>query len=188
MIKNLLVTGYKSHELGIFKENHEGIVYIKKAVEKRLLSFIDEGLKWVVISGQLGVECWAGEVVIDLKKDYPDLQLAVLLPFLEQEANWKEERKNQYYELLSNADFVDAISKKPYESPKQLSMKNRYLVEKTDAILALYDEEKQGSPDFYIEQAKRKQSVDPSYEIHLITPYDLEVIYQEVMESKGEYW
>jgi uncharacterized phage-like protein YoqJ len=68
MVKRLIVTGYKPHELGIFDDKHPGVVIIKKALESQLIAQIDEGLEWVIISGQLGVEMWAAEVVLELKK------------------------------------------------------------------------------------------------------------------------
>ncbi|MDN4522882.1 DUF1273 domain-containing protein [Fictibacillus fluitans] len=189
MVKNLLVTGYKSHELGIFKEKDPGVHYIKKALEKQLTALLEEGLEWVIISGQPGVEVWAGEVVVALRDErFPELKLAVLTPFLEQEAKWNESRQEQYQSLLAQADFVESISKKTYFSPRQLAAKNGFLVEKTDGMLILYDEDTPGTPRFYLEPAKRRQEKDPSYEILYITPYDLELIYQDEQELKGQFW
>lgn len=71
ILKRLVVTGYKPHELGIFDDKHPGVRFIKKALEKRLVALLDDGLEWVIISGQLGIEAWAAEVVIDLKKNIP---------------------------------------------------------------------------------------------------------------------
>ena len=65
ILKRLVVTGYKPHELGIFDDKHPGVRFIKKALEKRLIALLDDGLEWVIISGQLGIETWAVEVVID---------------------------------------------------------------------------------------------------------------------------
>lgn len=65
-----------------------------------------------MISGQLGVEIWAAEVVFDLQLDYPELQLAVLTPFLEQEEKWNDVNKELYEFVLSQADYVDSITKR----------------------------------------------------------------------------
>ena len=70
MIKVLAVTGYKNFELGIFKNDAKEATYIKRALQKQIKGLLDEGLEWVIITGQLGVELWAGEAVIDLKKEY----------------------------------------------------------------------------------------------------------------------
>ena len=68
MGKVVFITGYKAHELGIFDQKHEGIKYIKKAVLNRLITLLEEGMEWVLITGQPGVELWSAQVVFDLQK------------------------------------------------------------------------------------------------------------------------
>nr|WP_281244210.1 DUF1273 domain-containing protein [Anaerobacillus arseniciselenatis] len=182
MIKVLAVTGYKSHELGIFDEKHVGIKYIKKVLQKRLISFIEEGLEWVIISGQLGVELWCGEVVLQLKQEYPQLKLAVLTPYLNQEERWNDLKKEQYQSVLQQADYVDTITKRGYESPSQLKLKNQYIVEKSDALLVIFDDDKPGSPSYYITYAKIR-SEHSGYEIFYIYPDEIELAYQDELES-----
>jgi uncharacterized phage-like protein YoqJ len=186
LIQTLLISGYKAHELGIFSDNHDGVYFIKKALEQRIRSLLDDGLEWVVISGQPGVEMWAAEVVFELKNHYQDLKLAVLTPFLDQESRWKESLQENYHDMLANADFVDSVSRKPYENPQQLRTKNHFLVQKSDAILLLFDEEKDGSPKYYLNAAKQKQEIDSSYEIFYITPYDLDILVQEEQWNRSE--
>jgi uncharacterized phage-like protein YoqJ len=53
-MKVLYMTGYKAFEFGIFKNDHEAVKYIKKAMKQRLLPLLEDGLEWVIISGQLG--------------------------------------------------------------------------------------------------------------------------------------
>lgn len=177
-MKTIAVSGYKAHELGIFDHKHKGIYFIKKALEQRLRSFAEEGLEWVIISGQLGVELWAAEVVYSLKEDFPDLQLAVLTPFLKQEEKWQESTRDYYLGILNQADFVDSITKRPYDSPAQLRLKNEFIISKADGLLLLYDEEKLGSPTYYLEIAKKRQITD-EFPIYFITPTDLDLLVQE---------
>lgn len=176
----LAVTGYKSHELGIFDEKHIGIRYIKKVLKKRLISFIEEGLEWVIISGQLGVELWCGEVVIGLKRTYPQLKLAILTPFYHQESNWADLKKEQYNQVLQQADFVDSITKRDYESPNQLRIKNQFIIEKSDALLIIYDEDKPGSPSYYLTYAKQREATY-NYSIFYIFPEEIDMAYQDEM-------
>ncbi len=182
MIKVCVVSGYKGHELGIFDQKHKGIQYIKKTIEKKLRQLLDEGLEWVLISGQLGVELWTGEVVSDLKKEYSQLRLAVMTPFLLQEKNWSEANQEHYRHVLGLADFVDSISKKEYESPAQLRVKNQYLVEKSDGLVILYDEWKEGSPNYYLEPALKRTERD-GYPIFYITPDDINSTVQEELDE-----
>jgi uncharacterized phage-like protein YoqJ len=182
-LKNVTITGYKPHELGIFKKDHEAAQFIKKAIIKELIPMIEEGLEWVIISGQLGVELWAAEVVLDLQLHLPDLKLAVLTPFYGQEESWSEANKEWYESILAGADFVESISHKPYENPKQFYMKNQVLLHKTDAAIIMYDPEKEGSPKFFYEAAKRYRE-KKDYQIKEINFYDLQVIVEEEMNNR----
>lgn len=179
MIKNLVITGYKPQELGIFDNNHLGIQYIKKAIKKKLINLLENtDLEWVIISGQLGVELWAGEVVLELKEEYEQLKLAVMAPFFEQEANWKDSNKELYYLIWESADFHGYITKYPYQNPSQLKLRTKFLLSKSDALLILYDDEKEGSPKYILNDAKKKRE-NEDYEIFTITSYDLQEIVEE---------
>lgn len=183
----LAMTGYKPHELGLFSDQHPGISIIKYALKKRLTSYIEEGTRWFIASGQPGVELWASETILELKESFPDIQLGILTPFLEQETRWPESAQSRYHELLSQADFVDSITKRPYENPSQLRLKNEFIIQKSDGLLALYDEEKSGTPDFYLKPARMRQEQD-GYPIYIINRYDLEAAEEEIRSLAPESW
>ncbi|MEH6987376.1 DUF1273 domain-containing protein [Cytobacillus firmus] len=186
MTKVAVISGYKPFEVGIFKNDNPAVGYIKTAIRKSLLSLMDDGLEWVIISGQLGAELWAAEVVYDLQLEgYEDLKLAVITPFLDQEASWKDANKEWYESILAQADFVDSVTKKPYESPQQFRLKNHFLISKSDVLLLFYDMEKEGSPKYLYETAKKYQE-ENEYDIRLITFYDLQLIVEEEQFSQRD--
>lgn len=157
MIKNLLITGYRAHELGIYNQKHPGIPYIRQAITNRLIPLAEEGLEWVITPGQYGVDLWACEAVIDLKLQYPDLRLAVITAYSNQEETWKEERQAYYEGVLQQVDYYGAVSHQPYAGTWQFRARDELLLRKTDGILLVYDEEAGlGSPRFIKEQAWRK--------------------------------
>lgn len=177
-MRRIAVTGYKSFELGIFKQDEPAAQIIKKAIERELIRLLDEGLEWVVISGQLGAELWAAEAVFRLQDEYPELKLAVLAPFAGQEENWNEANKDYYESILAQADFTALVSKQPYTGPAQFVQKNRLLLHKTDGLLIVYDEEREGSPKYMHDLAKRYRDGN-EYEIRMIDFYDLQSLAEE---------
>ncbi|NRD80526.1 DUF1273 domain-containing protein [Bacillus sp. BRMEA1] len=185
-MKVLTISGYKPFELGIFKKDHESVFFIKTALKKELSSLIDDGLEWVLISGQIGVELWAAEVVFELQLKYPELKLAVITPFLNQEDSWNENNREWYESILSQADFVDSITKKGYENPWQFRLKNQFFLEKSDGLLLLYDQEKEGSPKYLFELAHQFQE-NHEYMIRLITFYDLQLTVEEELEKQTDF-
>lgn len=188
MIKVIYISGYKSSELGIFKENDPGVVYIKLAIKKALLQLLDQGLEWVMVSGQLGVEMWAAEVTIELRKKlFPELKLAIITPFLEQESNWSDKNKEWYSSILQRADFVDSVTKRKYDSPSQFRLKNLFAIQKSDALLLVYDEERDGSPKYLFQTAKNYQE-NNEYPITQITFYDLQLLVEEEQQKETDFY
>lgn len=181
-MKVITVSGYKSTELGIYNENHEGIRYIKKIIKQHIASFIDNGLEWVIISGQLGVELWTAEVVFELQHDFPQLKIAIFTPYLLQEENWNELNKEKYQKIISNVNHLDSITKKKYEAPYQLALKNQFLIDKSDGLLLLYDEEKEGTPKYLLQEARKKEK-NSTFNIYLINFQDVQDIVDEEL-----YW
>jgi uncharacterized phage-like protein YoqJ len=172
-MKRVLITGYKASELGIFSQKHPGINIIKKAVKKRVISLLEEGLEWVIVSGQWGVEIWAAEAVLELKEQYPDLRLAIITPFLEQEENWSEEKKGIYSSVIGRADYVNSVTKSKYEGPWQFKEKNKFVLRNSDGMILVYDEEQEGSPK-YMKELALKLALTQVYPIFSINASDLE--------------
>ena len=182
MIKSLYVSGYRPHELGIFNEKHLGITIIKKAIENELRRLIDEGIEWIIISGGQGVETWTAEVVLELKDEFPQLKYSIITPFLEIEKNWNEQKQEKYYFIRSQADFVTSVTKRPYEAPWQLFEKDKFIIQNTDGLLLVYDEDNEGSPK-YVKKLAEKYAENHEYEIITITAYDLQVVAEEMQEA-----
>lgn len=177
-MKRVLITGYKASELGIFSLKHPGIPIIKQAIRKQLAQLLDDGLEWIIVSGQWGVELWAAEVALELRADYPSLRLAVITPFLEQDENWNGEKKKAYRYVIQNADYVNSVSKSKYSGPWQFKEKNTFLLRNSDGIILVYDEEQAGSPKFIKEQVLQLAD-SQAYPIITITAYDLQNIADE---------
>ncbi|CAM3170855.1 SLOG family protein [Sporolactobacillus spathodeae] len=185
---SFLVSGYTANELGVFAANHPGIPSILHCLKKKLRELVENGTDWFVISGQAGVELWAGQTVLTLKNEEKlPVHLAVLPPFLDQENRYKDWMKEIYYSVLEQSDFTQPISNRPYEQPLQLKQKNDFLVNKTDGLLLLYDEEAPGSPNYYLSAAKKKAARTP-YPIQLINRFDLEDAAEDLRQQNPEYW
>ncbi|WP_239618578.1 DUF1273 domain-containing protein [Cohnella mopanensis] len=178
-MKNVLITGYRANELGIFDQKHKGITYIKKAITARLIPLIEEGLEWVITPGQYGVDLWACEVVIELKERFPDLKLSIITAFSNPDENWKEDKKEYYQRLLKGVDYLGTVSKQPYNGPWQFTARDELLLRKTDGIILIYDEDSgEGSPKYMKEKALRKSSAD-GYRYISISADDIQSVANE---------
>lgn len=182
-MKRVTVTGYKPAELNIFSENNDKVEIIKYAIRKRLTAFIENGLEWVLVSGQRGVELWTAEVVMDLKDIY-DINIAIFPPFEGHNSRWPEQAKNDYQALIRAADFYKPLYTGDYKGPFQFRAKNKWLIEKSDGCLMLYDTDYPGSGRFFYNEAKQMEN----YPVHFITPQDLDDIAEEIRMNDSNYW
>ena len=156
-LKVMYISGYRSFELGVFKENDPKITVIKKVLKKEIQQLVEEGLEWVLTSGNLGIETWVTEVVAELKQEYPELKLGIIYPFKEFGNNW----------------YVEAVSHQAYQSPSQLRNHTRFLLDHTDGCLLIYDPEFPGKTQYFLKEAQTYQQ-DHSYEIRLVSMDDLQ--------------
>ncbi|MHC5267763.1 SLOG family protein [Enterococcus sp. LJL98] len=169
----LIITGYRSYEVGVFQEKDPKIKVLKKVIREALIPLIEEGLKWILIGGNLGIELWAGEVVLALQSDYPQIKLALIFPFEGWGNNWKEPNQRLLEKVRTGADYVNATSHQPYQNPAQLKNHTQFFLEKTSGCLLVYDEEFKGKTDYFLKDARKFQESKP-YQIHQITMDDLE--------------
>lgn len=186
-MKRVWITGYKAHELGIFDQKHKGISIIKKAILNYLQPLLIDGLEWVVISGQYGVETWAAEEVLELKKTYSSLKLAIITPFINIDSQWQEQRKEAFQHLIQHADYVNSVYKTEYQGPWQFKATNKFIMENSDGMILLFDEEKEGTPR-YILDSIHKMTTPDSYKVLQISMYDLQLIAEEEMEKERKEW
>ncbi|RUT43761.1 DUF1273 domain-containing protein [Paenibacillus anaericanus] len=160
-MKNLLVTGYRAHELGIYDNKHKGIPYIRQAIAARLIPLVEEGLEWVITPGQYGVDLWACEAAMSLKPQFPHLKCSIITAFSNQEEKWKDEKKSYYQDIIQRVDYYGAVSKEAYIGKWQFLARDELLFRKTDGILLVYDEESgEASPKYVKERALKKHESD----------------------------
>ncbi len=181
----LVVTGYKSSELGIFKSKDPAVLYIKKMLQQELLPMIN-GETWVIISGQLGVELWAAEMVIELRKTIPELRLGIFPPFIEQEKNWNEANQAMYREIKEQANFFKEVSNQPYLSPDQFRNRDLFFIQKSHGAILLYDQEKEGTTKYFWDLVKQKNDQDSSYQLRIINFLDLQLFVEEEERKKKD--
>lgn len=182
-IKNLYVSGYRSYELSIFSSDDPKLDYIKKFFKKKLIEYIEQGLEWVIVSGNMGTELWTGEVALDLKADYPELKLAVLLPYTNFSNKWNEVNQMYYNSIIERADYVNYTSNQDYANPGQLKNNQVFIVQNTDGCLLFHDPEHEGKVKYFHDLALKYQEKNP-YEIETISFDELQWFITDLMEEE----
>lgn len=184
MKKSIFVSGYRSYELGVFDDKDPKLFYIKEFLKSRLIAYLNEGVEWVVSSGQLGIELWIMEVVIDLQDEYPQLKYSLLLPHLGFGESWNEANQLLFSKVSQQADYLNYTSNQAYKHPGQLRANQDFILKHTDLLLLVYDHEYEGKPKYLLEQAQSRENL----EIEQVSMDELESFVRDYQEfSHGEF-
>ena len=100
----------------------------------------------------MGMDMFAAETVLELKKEYPEILLEMVSPFDEQAAKWAPEYQKRHDVLFGQADIVTATGHQYTKSC--MFARNRYLVDNADMLLAAYDGQP-GGTEMTIRYAKQ---------------------------------
>ena len=148
---------------------------IKTAIRRDLIYLLENGLKWLIFTGNLGFEIWVLEVARELQEEY-DFQLATIFTFENQGENWNEANQEKLTQF-KNLDFVK-YAYPSYESPRQFREYNHFLVENTDGAYLFYDEENETNLKYLYQIMKEKIQ----YSIKKLTFDDLNEIAENFSE------
>lgn len=181
----LWVTGYRSYELNVFNDKDPKKDVIKAVIKNNLKESCDSGSTWIITGGQLGVEQWTVEAVVELKEEYPELKVALMLPFADLGGNWQDEKKQRLMELKQKADFCASVSKQPYSSPQQLKNYQRFMLDHTEGALLIYDPDYPGKTKFDYQAIKQRQE-KANYTVQLVEMLDLQDAASELNEQRQQ--
>ncbi len=136
--KRCAFTGYRPQKMPFgFDERDTRCIDFKARLRATIEMLIEQGYAHFISGGAMGMDMYAAEAVIDLKKEYPWLILEMVSPFDAQASKWKHEYKKRHDQLFAAADITTATGHAYTKST--MYRRNRYLVDNADLVLAAYD-------------------------------------------------
>jgi len=142
--KTCCFTGNRPQKLSCgFDERHKECRRIKKKLSKSIKSAIKQGFTRFISGGALGVDTWAAEEVLALKRKYPLIMLEIAVPCLEQEAKWRDEDKKRYRNILEQADEVKVLEQ--HYTAECMGKRNKYMVNESSYVIAVWSGKRGGT-------------------------------------------
>lgn len=114
--------------------------YVRESLRREILAAIADGFTGFMSGFAEGVDQDFAEIVIELKQTYPDLQLMAAIP-TRQRLN-SLEKKPETKAMLDCCSDITVI-REDYH-PSVYSHRNRYMVEKSGRVIAVYDGREKG--------------------------------------------
>lgn len=127
---------------------------IKKDLEAAILQAVNDGFVTFITGMARGVDIWAGEIVLQLKKENPNLHLIAAVPYDGFESRWSADWKVRYNSIMKQADLVRFICKG--YSKACFQARNEWMVNRAARVIAVYNGEPGGTRNT-IEYAKQHE-------------------------------
>ena len=101
----------------------------------------------------MGVDIWAGQIVLERKSENPDIHLIAAVPWPGFARRWNEEWKKQYDDLIHRSDLVVNVCEHYHKGVFQ--QRNEWMVDRSNRVIAFYNGSAGGTRNT-IEYAQRK--------------------------------
>ena len=119
---------------------------IEKDLEVAILQAIDDGFVTFITGMARGVDIWAGEIVLQLRKYNPNLHLIAASPYDGFESRWSADWQRRYKDILDQADLIRFVCKGYSKACFQI--RNEWMVDRSARVIAVYNGESGGTPEY----------------------------------------
>ena len=158
-IKTCCFTGHRPAGLP-FRNNEKNpdAERLKRAICIELVAKIEGGCKTFITGCAQGADIICGELVLYLKREkYPEIRLICAVPYRGHADRWSSEWQERHEALLQSADEVVEVC--PHYTASCFHQRNRYMVDHSTDVIAVYNGEEKGGTAYTIsyalEQGKR---------------------------------
>ena len=132
-------TGHRPNSLPCgYDEEHPACVKLKSQLCRMIVGLIEKkNVSHFIAGAALGVDMWAMETVLELKKQCPGITLEAAVPCRSQSARWNTDSKERYERLLSLCDRVTVVQE--HYTPDCMMKRNEYMVDHSDYVVAVWN-------------------------------------------------
>lgn len=153
-LKSCAFTGHRPRKFPWrYNEADNRCVALKNALAGEIAKLVDTGYTDFFSGMAEGTDVWAAMAVLALKKENPALRLHCVLPCEGQADGWSALARERYFSILEQADEVMYVSRE-YHKGCMLE-RNRYLVDHTACLLAVYNGEWRGGTAMTVRYARK---------------------------------
>ena len=158
MSKTCCCTGHRPnafpYRYGIDKRKHNA--YLRALEEKIALVITVYGITSFISGMAVGVDMDFAEMILKLRDRYP-VTLECAIPCPNQTLKWSDKDKLRYNGILKRADKITIVEKR--YTPECMLKRNRYMVDKSNVVIAVFNGIEKGGTWYTINYAKSKNKI-----------------------------
>lgn len=144
-----------------YQENGTRCKRLKRRIQEQFTLLYEQGVRRFYAGGALGVDIWAGEILLRLKDqpEYGNIELVVALPFENHDAQWDARSKSQLTFLINHGSETITVGTTAEPAAVCYKRRNYYMADHADCLLAVYDNNRsiRSGTGMTVNYAKKKQ-------------------------------
>ncbi|MCL2392873.1 MAG: DUF1273 domain-containing protein [Oscillospiraceae bacterium] len=137
-----------------YNEDDERCVQVKAVISEQINALVVNGVTEFYSGMALGVDQWAAEIVLEMKKTHSNLRLIAVRPCETQADRWSANQRERHYNTLAHCDVVYTLQTKYTRSC--IFERNKYLVDRAKYLLAVYDGRSNGGTAYTVRYARQQ--------------------------------
>lgn len=144
-MKSCAITGHRPVRFKWkYKENDTRCKRLKRRMQEQFTLLYEQGVRRFYVGGALGVDMWAGEILLRLKEqpEYGDIELVVTLPFARHDAGWDARSKSRLTFIINHSSETVTVGTTAEPAAVCYKRRNYYMIDHADCLLAVYDNDR----------------------------------------------
>lgn len=129
-------TGHRPEKLNTSEKE------VKAALRKQIDQAFHDGFTVFITGMARGVDLWAAQIVLDLRKKNKEIKLICAIPHDGFEARWSPSWQELYRYVLAEADLTRVISKGYHTGVYQV--RNEWMVNHSTRVIAVFNGQPSG--------------------------------------------
>ena len=133
-----MFTGHRPQNLP-FKFNENDVRYkeLKAFLTSLIREKIEKGVTHFLSGMALGIDCYAAEIVLELRKEFPFITLEAVIPCSNQASKWSKQQIIRYNKILEQCDSKIVLQQE--YTVDCMTKRNRYMVDHSDCVIAVWN-------------------------------------------------
>ena len=131
---------FTGHRPGKLKQDEQTV---KRLLAASINQAVTRGYTTFITGMAQGTDIWAAEIVLDMRRENPELRLICALPHPNFEQSWRMDWRNRYNAIRAAADLERTIC--PAYSKAAYQKRNVWMVDHSALVIAVFNGESGGT-------------------------------------------
>lgn len=120
-----------------YSKEDEKCIRLKQILTGEIEKLIQSGVTVFYTGMTSGVDIWAAQIVLDMRREHPGVKLIAVLAYETQADKWPAEQRKIYFDIL--AECSEVVTLNTHYSRSCINERNHWLVDHAEYLTVVYD-------------------------------------------------